>query len=380
VRGGLPSESPETNGLNQLLASTLSKGTLTRSAQEIAVTLESLGASISANTGNNALLIQAGGLAPDLATIADVFAEVIISPSLPADAIHREKASQLASLEEALQDPLHTGFRTLRQAIFSGSGYGLDALGSLESLAALERPALSAHHSRHFNAANITLAIAGDFDPDAALALLTEKFAALPTGQAWSSPASTLAAGESLEKHLPKKQAVLAIGFPGTTVSSGDRHALAMVQEYVSDMAGPLFTRIREELGLAYQVGGTQFLGYDAGLFTFYVATSPEQADLALREILAEIAKIAAHGIPEEAFGRVRSTVLSGLAIQQQSIASVARHVALDLLFGHPADQHRLLAEAYNALTAETVRETAGRFFSVAPTVVTVLPESNQDD
>ncbi|MGL5019368.1 MAG: M16 family metallopeptidase, partial [Luteolibacter sp.] len=86
VRGGLPSETPEMNGLNQLLASTLSKGTLTRSAQEIAVTLESLGASISANTGNNALLIQAGGLAPDLATIADVFAEVILAPSLPSDA------------------------------------------------------------------------------------------------------------------------------------------------------------------------------------------------------------------------------------------------------------------------------------------------------
>ncbi|RYD25964.1 MAG: insulinase family protein, partial [Verrucomicrobiaceae bacterium] len=185
--------------------------------------------------------------------------------------------------------------------------------------------------------------------------------------------------GETLGKFLPKKQAVLAIGFPGTTVSSTDRHALAMIQEYVSDMAGPLFTRIREELGLAYQVGGTQFLGYDAGLFTYYVATSPEQADLALREILAEIGKVAAHGIPADAFDRVRSTVLSGLAIQQQSIASTARHVALDLLFGHPADQHRRLAEAYNALTAETVREVAARVFSIQPTIVTVLPESNEE-
>ncbi|RYD23671.1 MAG: insulinase family protein, partial [Verrucomicrobiaceae bacterium] len=74
VRGGLPSETAETNGLSQLLTSTLPKGTATRSAQEIAVTLESLGASISAGTGNNAFLVQAAGLAPDLATIADVFA------------------------------------------------------------------------------------------------------------------------------------------------------------------------------------------------------------------------------------------------------------------------------------------------------------------
>ncbi len=375
VRAGLPSETPENNGLSQLLASTLSKGTITRSAQEIAVTLESLGASISANPGNNALLIQAAGLAPDITVILDVFAETIISPSLPSDAIAREKASQTAALEEALQEPLHTGFSALRKAIFGGAGYGLDSLGSLESLPALDRPALAAHHALHFNASNITLAIAGDFDPPAILALLTEKFAHLPQGRRWAPPASTLQSGVCLTAHLPKKQAVLTIGFPGTTVSCADRHALAMIQEYSTDMAGPLFTRIREELGLAYQVGGTQFLGYDTGLFTFYLATSPEQVDFAKRELIAEIGKIAAAGIPDEAFDRVRSTVLSGLAIQQQSPASVARHVALDLLFGHPADEHRRLVAAYNALTPEIVRETAIRIFSVEPTVITVLPE-----
>ncbi len=375
VRGGLPSETPETNGLNQLLASTLTKGTATRSAQELAVTLESLGASISANTGNNALLVQAAGLAPDLATIAEVFAEVILAPSLPSDAIGREKASQLASLEEALQDPLHSGFRALREAIFSGSGYGLDSLGTPETLKALDRDALSGHHDQHFNASNITLAIAGDFDPAAALELVSAKFADLPTGDRWTAPVSHLAIGGHHTRHLPKKQAVLTIGFPGTTISGADRHALAMIQEYASDMAGPLFTRIREELGLCYQVGATQFLGYDTGLFTFYLATAPEQVDLARRELLAEIEKIATAGIPDEAFDRVRSTVLSGLAIQQQSPSAIARHVALDLLFGHPADQYRLLPAAYNALTPAQVQEAAARIFSVKPTVVTVLPE-----
>jgi zinc protease len=148
-----------------------------------------------------------------------------------------------------------------------------------------------------------------------------------------------------------------------------------MIQEYAADMAGPLFIRIREELGLAYQVGATQFLGYDAGLFTFYLATSPEQADFARLELLAEIKKIAAVGIPNDAFERVRSTVLSGLAIQQQSPAHTARHVALDLLFGHSADEHRRLAATYQALTAAQVRETAARIFSATPTIATVLPE-----
>jgi zinc protease len=374
VRAGLPSETPETNGINQLLASTLPKGTATRSAQEIAVTLESLGASVSAGTGNNALLVQAGGLAPDTETIVAVFSEILVSPSLPDDAIPQEKASQLAALEEAMQDPLHAGFRALRHAAFSGTGYGLDSLGSPISLSKLDREKLMVHHARHFNAANIAITIAGDFDTARLLDLLADNLIVLPDGERWMVPAAVPGTGEHTV-HLPKKQAVLAIGFPGADVSSPERHALAMIQGYTSDMAGPLFSRIREDLGLAYQVGATQFLGYDAGLFTFYLATAPEQADFARLELMAEIRKIAEAGIPDAAFDRVRATVLSGLALQQQSPASTARHVALDLLFGHPADQHRRLAAIYHALTPQQVRETAARIFSSEPVTATVLPE-----
>ncbi len=374
VRSGLPSETPETNGVNQLLASTLPKGTATRSAERIARDLESIGASIGASVGNNAILVQASGLAPDFETIADVFAEVIVSPALPEDSVAREKASQLAALEEALQDPLHTGFAALRGEAFGHQGYGLDALGTVESLAGLDRAALAAHHARHFHGGNIALAISGDFDPAAAKEMLEGKFASLPAGEAWVPPASAVNLGAEKTARLPKKQAVLTIGFPGAAVSSQDRYALAMIQEYATDMAGPLFTRIREELGLAYRVGATQFLGFDAGYFTFYVATSPEQAELAGRELLAEIAKIAEGGIPEEAFERVRSTVLSGLAIQQQSPASTARQVALDLLFGQPADQFRKQAEIYKALTAGQIRDAAARVLGVTPSRATVLP------
>jgi zinc protease len=375
IRAGMPSETPETNGLNQLLASTLPKGTATRDADEIANAMESLGASLSASAGNNALLVQASGLSADILPILDIFADVILHPIFPADALTREKSSQRASLEEALADPLHRCFAQLRATHFCGNGYGLDSLGTLESLGKIQQADLAAHHARHFNVANLTLAVSGDFDPSALTELLESHFRDLPAGEKWVPPSSTINLGVSAETTLPKKQAVLAVGFPGTHVGGADRHALAFLQEHSSDMAGPLFGRIREELGLAYRVGATQFLGYDGGLFTFYLATSPEQLDLARNELLKEIGKIAEEGIPLDTFERVRSTVLSGTAIQRQSYASNARHAALDLLFGHPADTHRLLPEIYAKLTAEEVCEIACRVFSQPPTVSVIMGE-----
>lgn len=376
ARAGLPSETAGNNGLNQLFSTTITKGTVTRTADEIALTLESLGANISASAGNNALLVQAGGLSSDILPILDIFADVILNPVFPTDSIGREKASQVASLEEALTDPLHSCFKHLRNKHFSGKGYALDSLGTVETLKKLGRIDLAAHHSRHFNTANLTLSVAGDFAPAAMIDLLESHFRDLPVGNIWKPAAPVTTGGGETTSALPKKQAVLAIGYPGAGVSGTERHALGFIQEHASDMAGPLFGRIREELGLAYRVGATQFLGYDQGLFTFYLATSPEQIDLARTELEKEIEKIAKEGIPLDTFERVRSTVLSGAAIQQQSISSNARHAALDLIFGHPAESHRLLPEIYAALTPELVREVAKRIFAEKPTVSLIMGEN----
>lgn len=375
ARAGLLSETPENNGINQLLSSTLTKGTTTRNSQDIALALESLGASITAATGNNALLIQAGGLAPDFAQIADVFCDVISSPSFPEEAMLRERASQQASLEEALQDPLHLAFKTMRATAFDGKGYGLDSLGTAETLKTLTRQSLVDHHRKHFNPSNMALAVAGDFDPAELKDKLNQQLANLKPGESWTPNIEPPLTGKSVTRHLNKKQAVLALGYPGASAIDDTRHALAFLHSYCSDMAGPLFLRIREELGLAYQVGATQFVGHGTGLFSFYCATSPEQAELAHEELLKEIGKIAAHGIPADAFERVRETVLSSVAIQQQSIASSARHATLNQLFGLPADEHLRLIETYEAVSAKDVADAAKQAFTCEPVTAIVSPK-----
>lgn len=376
VRAGVVSEIPENAGLNTLLAATLPQGTVRRSAAELAGTLEALGATLGAGSGNNALLVQMSGLSPDLPALLPLLAEVLAEPAFHGDSIERERASQLASLRESLEDPLSTGFRLARQHLFDGSGYGLPSLGTEESLAKLDRLALSAHHSRHFQGANTVVALAGAFDPAQARDLLAEGLAALPAGTPWTAPAAKVRGDFEIEAFLPKKQAVLALAYPGCGALDPRRFALRMIQEWCSDMAGPLFIRIREELGLAYQVGATQFHGHDAGFFGFYLATDPAQLDFAQRELAAEILKISENGIPADAFERVRATVLSSLAIGMQSPASIARLAAIDVLFGLPVDHHREMAAIFQALTTEEVQAAAAQLLATPPVTVRVLPSA----
>jgi zinc protease len=218
------------------------------------------------------------------------------------------------------------------------------------------------------------VALAGDFDVVHAREVLAEGIGRLPQGESWLPPAAKVSADFEIEAFLPKKQAVLALAYPGCSALAPERFALRMIQEWCTDMAGPLFIRIREELGLAYQVGATQFHGHDAGFFGFYLATDPSQVDLAQRELAAEIAKIAEDGIPEEAFERVRATVLSSLALGLQSPASIARLAAIDVLFGLPVTHHREVAAIFQSITPGEVKAAAATLLGTKPVTARVLP------
>ncbi|NNM28208.1 MAG: insulinase family protein, partial [Akkermansiaceae bacterium] len=178
-----------------------------------------------------------------------------------------------------------------------------------------------------------------------------------------------------VEARLDKQQAVLAIGFPGATVDSPDVPALEMLHDYCANMAGPLFMRIREELGLAYFVNATQFHGQGTGLFAFYLGTSAAQVELARRELLIEIERLAMGGIPEEFFEATRTSVLSADALEGQSNRTMAQTCALDTLFGLGPHHHLDAAKRIRALTPGEVRETAAKYFGRRePVIATVLP------
>ncbi len=372
---GSLSESPESAGLNSLLSRLLTKGTSTRDAQEVAETLEDLGASIGAAAGNNTLMLSSYCLRDDLPIIVDLLGDIIREPSFPNEAIEREKATLIAGLEEQLEDPASRAFREMRHQLWNGQGYGVPSSGTVDSLKSLDRLAISAQHSKYFTATNMVCAFFGDLEPEATLEALEKSLSTLPVGTPPSfGELPTAQAGEHDIK-LDKEQAVLAIGFPGLAQDDPRRFALELIDAYCSDMAGPLFTRIREELGLAYYVSTSQFLGLNTGLFAFYLGTAPEQLELAHCELQGEITKLVEHGIPADALKRVKANVEAQEALRNQSPSARARMAALDVLLGHSAHYHLSQSERLNIITAEEIHEIAKDLFAEdKATIVTVSP------
>lgn len=379
LKGGVLAESPEINGLTQMMGKLLMKGTKTRSAEEIARTIESVGGSLDYFGGNNSFGVSAEVMSGDFAIGLDLAADVLLNPAFPEAALERERQIQLADIKGQRDNLLRSASVAMRRAMFGERGYGLDSLGTEKSVKAFDVAELKKFHQRLALPNNCVLAIYGDVRAEAVKAAVEKTFAG------WKSSAQPMA---ELPKVAPlaevkrvaetrdKKQAVLVIGFPGTTVHSNDRYALELLQEACSDLGSRLFLRIRENLGLAYYVSAQNFLGLMPGYFSFYVGTAPEKLELVEKELLVEADLLRAEGLHAEELKRAKAKIVGQKKIARQDLGGLAMTTALDELYGLGYAHSDTDDAHYEAVTLDQVKAVAQKYLKREAMVISaVKPE-----
>jgi zinc protease len=375
-QGGVLAETLENHGLTQLMTKMWLQGTARRSAEQIALEVESIGGSIDSFGGNNSFGLTLEVLSGDLKTGLDVFADVLLRPAFPAEPFERERRIQLEFIRAQRDQLLQSCGQAMRRALFGPAGYGLDSSGTRESVQAASLPGLAAFHKRLVVPNNCVLAVFGDIRAAPAKAAI-EKLLGRWKKTAPVIPALPKTAGLAEIKRVTdtrdKAQAVLVIGFSGTTLLEGDRYPLELLQEGCSDLGSRLFLRIREKLGLAYYVGAQNFLGLAPGYFAFYVGTAPEKLGEVEKELLAEAELLRAAGLTEEELRRAKAKIIGQRKISRQELGGYAMNAALNELYGLGYQHFDAEDAAYEAVTAAQVRDAALKYLTPGALVVSVI-------
>jgi zinc protease len=175
---------------------------------------------------------------------------------------------------------------------------------------------------------------------------------------------------KTIHETREKKQAVLLVGFTGTTLHDPDRHALELIQEACSDLGSRLFLRVREKLGLAYFVGAQNFIGLAPGYFAFYVGTMPEALEQVQKELLAEADLLRNEGLADEELKRSKAKIIGQRKISRQDLASLAMATSLDELYGLGYAHFETEDGLYEAVTAEQVKAVAQKYLRTTACVI----------
>src|SRR5208282_5883032 len=117
-KGGVLAETTANNGITQLLAKTLLKGTPTRSAEKIATEIESVGGSLDSYGGNNSFGVNAEVLSSDFSTGLDLLADVLLNPIFPVNELDREREVQIAGIHARKDDLLKSASVAMRRGLF----------------------------------------------------------------------------------------------------------------------------------------------------------------------------------------------------------------------------------------------------------------------
>src|SRR5262245_14189790 len=383
LSGGLnaPADRPATA---QYTATMLREGTRTRASKQIAEAIESLGATLSASSGLSSPIsaVTAGGLTENFDQIMELFADVILNPSFPAEDLNNLKNRAVAQLRFQRSQP---GF--LANEMFSKVMYGAHPASRVAPTQAqiqgLTPESLKQFHSSYYKPNNAIFAIVGDVKPAEVVAKLEKTF-------------GTWRRGDVPQLDLPKvnetgpskvylidrpgsEQTNLILGNLAIERNDPDYYALDVMNQVLGGGASArLFLNLREDKGYTYGA----YSGFTAAKYRgAFRATAEVQSDVtkaSMDELIYEFKRIRDEITPVDEFDRAKRTIVGSFALQLESPQSLLGNIITQKIYNLPADYWDAYPQKIGTVTAEDVQRVARKYLDLTKLQIVAVGDAKR--
>jgi predicted Zn-dependent peptidase len=372
VSTGSRNEQPAEMGISHMLEHMAFKGTVSRSARQIAEEIESVGGYLNAYTGREQTAFHARVLKNDIPLALDIIADILAHPRFAAEELERERQVVLQELGQARDTPDDIVFDHLLGVIYRDQPLGWPILGEEATVTSFTPEALRRYAGRRYRADAMTLVSSGAVSHRAILAMAEEKFAALPTGGEETVQAARYVGGDvRMEQDL--EQAHITYAFPGVAAGDPDFYAAQLHAMVLGGgMSSRLFQEAREKRGLCYSIYAFTNNFRDTGFTGIYAGTGEREAGELSQLIAGELEAMTAR-IDEAELARAKAQLKSGLLMGLERPSTRAEQIAGQIFtFGKVQSVAEILAQI-DAVDAAALKHFAARVMS-RPSVAAIGP------
>ncbi len=372
-------------GVSHLLEHMVFKGTERRTAQEIALSLESRGGSLDAYTSRDSTAYHARVLDADLPRALDVITDMVRRPVLRDSDLSLERQVVLEEISTVEDTPDDEVFDLTYETMWPTHPYGFQILGTKETVSALSADDLKHLHTRAYFPGNCVIAAAGNLTHDALLKEV-EAQGWFDESDAVVQPAPPVPpvppAVRGVTRAVEKDTAQTHIVFATDTIPYADRRKYGLIvlsNIFGGGMSSRLFQRIREELGLAYSIYSFTSFYRAVGMAGVYVGTQPGRSEKAVEAIRNEFARMANQGLRGEALEDAKQQTLGQLMLSLESPTARMYRLASTALYNESYRSLDEVLRTVEALTADEVSALAAEFFAPErQTVVSLGPNGGK--
>lgn len=364
-------------GLANLAAELITEGTKTRTSAAISEEIEFIGASLGASTDSDYTAVSLSVLKKDAATGFDLLSDVVRNPSFPEAEVRRVRQLIKGAIRQSEEDPSYIAGREFRKAVFPASAYGRQVAGEPESLDRTTRDELADFHGRFYRPNNAVLSVVGDLTAAELDSLLQRHFAGWQPGDIPPRAAAHKAeAGQRtvlIDRDLT--QATVVLGHEGISRDNPDFYSV-VVMNYILGGGGfssRLMERVRDELGLAYDIHSLFAANRFAGLFQVNVQTKNTSANTVIAEVLIQIRRIRTEPVSDGELSDAKAYLTGSFPRRLDTNRKVADFLAAIEFYGLGLDYIEKYASYIRAVTKDDVLRVALKYLDPEREVMVVV-------
>jgi predicted Zn-dependent peptidase len=356
----------------------LFNGTSTRSAEDIAQTIDSIGGQMDAFTAKEYASYYIKVLDEHLPLAVDVLSDIMMNPAFSEADIEREKKvvlEEIKMVEDTPDDLVHELFT---EHFWKNHPLGRPILGTPETVEAFSVDGLRRYFTDAYSAPNLIVAAVGNVTPERVYDLVARAFEKLPTTSAplAGGPPNVVPAIVIRNKEL--EQSHVCLGTAGYQQDHEDRYSSYVLNTILGgSMSSRLFQNVREKRGLAYAVFSGLSAYRDTGSMTIYAGCANTAVEELIDVVIAELRRLKDEAMPGPELQRAKDHLKGSLMLNLESTSSRMSHIARQEIY---FDRHFSLDETLDGVervTTVDVQRVAKDLFSDGSVAATVVGAVN---
>jgi predicted Zn-dependent peptidase len=368
---GSTNETKKQNGISHFLEHMAFKGTGNRTAFQIANEVECFGGLMNAFTSSDKTVYYIKCQSIHLEKSVDILADILLNSSFDESELERERSVILQELASVLDTPDDIVFDFYKEQIYGNTPFGRTILGPKKNIQTFQKEDFISYMANQYVPENLVFSVAGNIDPNQVFSLAEKYFSHLenkPIKQTVEKP--KYIGGELIKPKKSLSQIQFVMGFESIPFVNEQYYTASVASAVLGrGMSSRLFQTVREKLGLCYTITSFYEGQKEAGLFTIYSGTSPENVT-ALEDAVLNALENSTQNITQSELSKVLEQYKSSILFANESTSARAQKGIANLLAFNRYITEEEITSKVEEITVNNVETFIKETISSKPTKV----------
>lgn len=359
-------------GTANLTASAMMRGTKNYSSLELSQVLEDNGIKIQPTASADAFAINVLTTKDEYDKTLELLNEVVNNATFENYEIDKVKTEKLNTIKRNKDIPLQRAIEEYRDLIYQNSPYSISSKILEKNIPNITKEDIINYYNSIFAPKNLVISINGNIDKDKTIQDLNNIFKPKENAKnfdfaQYNSKIPTVTTPRQTVQKVPTTEtAWILLGWQTNGVLNEKDYATLQVIDSLlgSGMSSRLFKDLREQEGLAYQLGSGYSPNVLRGSFLLYIGTNPQTLDKAKSGLFAEITRLKTEYVGDKELQDAKEKLLGNYVIGLETNLDKASNIGWYEASTRGYEFKDKYEKLINSVTDSDIIEIANKYFT----------------